>query len=503
MAAANHPHEPPDIMRRLLIAVLVAAVSPAAFAQGQAGGPILTLDEAVSLALRNNPAHLQALSGQTRQGAALRSAYGAWLPQVSSSFSASFREGGSEVFGGLEFGASSDRLSSGYSLGLQASYSGASLLAPRVEKANLTAAEADVTRSAAQTRWQVVTQYLNVLQAQARVALQDTLLANSQAQLELNRAREQVGATTSLEVRRAEVQVGQARVNLLRDRNSVEIELLRLFQQMGVDRVDSARLTTTFPVAEPDLQLPELLGMAARANPSLNAARAREDAAQVQVAQARSQWIPSISLSTGFSGNALEETNIEPSIASAMASTALRRRGCLTNDSIRVGSGLAAIGCDGPAYQFTDADAQAIRSANNSFPFSFTRSPLQYSLNLSLPIFNGFRREQQIQNAQLARNDARYQVRAQELQMNTEVTSAYRNLLTQYQTVRLQEQNRAASQQALDLAQERYRVGASTFIEVTQARADFEQAGNQLINAIYDFHKAYAELERAVGRPLR
>jgi outer membrane protein len=67
----------------------------------------------------------------------------------------------------------------------------------------------------------------------------------------------------------------------------------------------------------------------------------------------------------------------------------------------------------------------------------------------------------------------------------------------------VQEQNRAASQQALDLAQERYRVGASTFLEVTQARGEFERAGNDLINAIYDFHTFYAQLEAAVGRPLR
>jgi outer membrane protein len=69
--------------------------------------------------------------------------------------------------------------------------------------------------------------------------------------------------------------------------------------------------------------------------------------------------------------------------------------------------------------------------------------------------------------------------------------------------VQLQEQNRATAQQALELAQERYRVGASTFIEVSQARTEFETAGQALINAIYDFHKFYAALEQAVGRPLR
>jgi outer membrane protein len=486
----------------LTTALLLAAISSASPAQGQTGGPILTLEEAITIALRNNPTHLQAQSARARQGAALRAAYGAWLPNVNSSIGASFREGGTEIFGGQQFGASSDRLTSSYSISISAGWSASELMGPRVARANLDATEADVTQSVAQTRSDVVRQYLNVLRAQARAALQDTLLANNQAQLELNQAREQVGAITSLEVRRSEVQLGRTQVSLLRERNNVEIELLRLFQLMGIDGIEGARLTTTFPVVEPTVQLEELIDMARRSNPSLNAARSRESAAQVGVAQARSQWIPSLNFNTGFSGNVQRETNIEPSIASAMASTAASRASCLTTDSIRAGAGLTPRGiCDN--FVFTPADAQAIREQNDRFPFSYNKSPLQYSVGLSLPIFNGFQREQQIQNANLARNDARYQVRARELQLNTDVTLAFRSLITQYQTVQLNEQNRSAAQQALDLALERYRVGASTFLELTQARSEFEQAGNDLINAIYDFHTFYADLERAVGRPLR
>jgi len=94
-------------------------------------------------------------------------------------------------------------------------------------------------------------------------------------------------------------------------------------------------------------------------------------------------------------------------------------------------------------------------------------------------------------------------VRRQELQVVTDVTTAYRNLLTQYEMVALQGQTRDAAQQALALATERYRVGASTFLDVSTARNNFERAGTDLINATYDFHKFFAELERAVGRPLR
>lgn len=490
-------------MRNAFSAILLAVASTTAFAQGQTTtGPILTLDEAVTLAIRNNPTHLQSISRVARAGAATRSAYGAFLPTVNSSFGTSFRAGGSEIVAGQQQGSASDILSSGYNINVNAQYNVSTFLAPSVAKANENAADADVTSSAANTRRDVVTQYLNVLQAQASAALQDTLVANAQAQLELNRAREAVGAATSLDVRRAEVTLGNARVSQLREKNRVENEMLRLFQFMGVQKVEGTRLTTTFPVTEPHLDLNQLLQMGQQSNPVLNAARSRESAASVQSRQARSQYLPSLSFSTGWSGNSLEQTNIEPQIASAQAQTAAARASCLTQDSIRAGAGLAPRGtCS--AIQFTDADADAMRARNDQFPFTFSKNPFSYSIGISLPIFNGFRREEQIQNAEASRMDARYAVRAQELQLVTDITSAYNTLIAGYEAVKVQEQTAATAQQALLLAQERYRVGASTFTDVSQARADYEQASNTLIAAQYDFHKFYVALETAVGRPLR
>ena len=124
-----------------LSAFLLVAASSAAFAQGQpaaqtqATGPILTLEEAVQLSIRNNPTHLQTLSGRDRSGASLRSAYGDFLPDVNASFGGTFRKGGTDVFQGQQFGAASDRLSSNYNIGVSASYNVRSFLQPGVARA--------------------------------------------------------------------------------------------------------------------------------------------------------------------------------------------------------------------------------------------------------------------------------------------------------------------------------------------------------------------------------
>jgi outer membrane protein len=492
-------------MRLVTCALLIMGATNSAVAQARdtAAGPVLTLEEAIGLARRNNPVHLQSLTAQQRAGASLRSAYGQLLPSFDTNFGTSYREGKPQFFAGQRFGSSSDVLSSSASLQVGAQYNIGSVLAPKQQRASLDAAQADVTSSEQTLRANVTLQYLNVLQAQARASLQDTLLANTQAQLDLARARESVGAATTLDVRRAEVAVGQQQVAVLQSRNTVEVEKLRLFQQMGVPQPANVRLTSELPVTEPTLKLDDLLNQSRSANPGLASLRSRQEAANIGVRSAKSLYTPTLSLNTGINGFTSQNQDIESQINDSRNSVASSRRSCFTNDSLRTRAGLPSISAQCNAIAFTDAQANAIRSANEVFPFDFTRNPITVNAQLSIPIFDGFNREQRVQQAVATRRDAEYQVKARELQLVADVTSAHLTLVTAYRTVRLQEQNSQAAREALMLAQERFRVGANTFVDVSQARADYERAETDRINAIYDFHKAYATLEGAVGRPIR
>jgi outer membrane protein len=494
-------------MRFVACALLALASAVPAVAQSRDSSsvaPVLSLQDAIAIARRNNPLFLQTRSARERAGAQLRTSYGVLLPDVSTNFSNSYREGRPQFFGGQAFGSTSDVISSDASLNVTATYSGANLLAPKAQRANLDAAETDLTNAEAVLRLAVTGQYLNVLAAQARAQLNDTLLTSAQAQLDLSQARAAVGAATTLDVRRAEVQVGQARVAVLRERNNIETEKLRLFQQLGVEQPTSVSLTTQLPVVEPTLVLQDLLSSARRANPALASARSRESAAGIGVRQAKSAYLPTLRLQTGLSGYTSQERNIQASIDRQRQSAANGLSSCLSTDTLRTTIGLPGIaGTCNSRFTFTDADAALMRKANAKYPFDFTRDPITFAASLSVPIFNGFQREQRAQEAEANRNDARYNVRAQELRITAEVTSGYRNLMTAYQAVQIQTQNSQAAREALALAQERFRVGANTFVDVVQSRADFERAESDRINANYEFHRAYATLESAVGRPLR
>jgi outer membrane protein len=176
---------------------------------------------------------------------------------------------------------------------------------------------------------------------------------------------------------------------------------------------------------------------------------------------------------------------------------------CMSQDSIRVALYMTSLGCGARFGPLTDAQAAAIRQENNAFPFKFQRSPLALSAIVSIPIFDNFSREQRVEQAQVDRDNARLNVRSRELQMTADVTQGYLNLVTAVRTVELQEVNAQKAREELTYAQERYRVGAATFLDVTTSSGAFVQAQVDRINAIYDYHRAFAALEAAVGRPLR
>lgn len=432
--------------RTALLALSVAGVTAAA--QDSVPRTTLSLTEALEIARRNNPQYLQAVTGQTRARSGLRSAYGSLLPSADASLGGSYREGRPQFFGGVAFGATSDIISSSWGLSANARYSYGTFANIRRANAQLDAANADLEAALFTLRNGVSAQFLLALQTQARASFQDTLVVQQRLQLELARARAGVGAGTSLDVMRAEVGLGQQEVAALRANNTAEVARLQLFQQLGVPMPDGVELTADLTVVAPVFQLEDLLTMARRGNPALLAMLARERASEATLRSARGEYTPTLSFSASVGGN-----------------------------------------------------AQA--PVDSAFPSVFTRQPYNVSASLSLPLFDGFGREQRLQEASASRTDARYNTRRQELQLTADVTSALVTVQASHRAVELQARNATTARQALQLAEERYRVGANTFVDLTTARAEFERAETDRIDAVYEYHRAFAALESAVGRTLR
>jgi outer membrane protein len=137
------------------------------------------------------------------------------------------------------------------------------------------------------------------------------------------------------------------------------------------------------------------------------------------------------------------------------------------------------------------------------FPFSFTKSPPSFSMSLSLPLFNGFEREANMQFAAAAADDATHLRREEELNRHATVATSFVALQTAYRAVGIEERTAALAGEQLELARERYTLGAGSIIELTQAQAGKARADQAHLVAVYAFHDNLAVLEAAVGRKLR
>jgi outer membrane protein len=108
-------------------------------------------------------------------------------------------------------------------------------------------------------------------------------------------------------------------------------------------------------------------------------------------------------------------------------------------------------------------------------------------VSLSFPLFDGLRREQQVEQAQVQRLNAEYALEDQKLQVSLEVREAYLNYQTAVKQLDVTEKQLRAARQAREAAQERYNLGAASIVELTNANRNFVQAASQRIRARYNF----------------
>ena len=487
----------------LLLASLAAAP---ALAQQQPAGPTLTLEQAVAAARENNP-DLQATRNDiTPARAAVRAARADFLPSASASTSLGYTAGGVQRFGSVEFGEQPAYYSSSYNLSVQYDLSGAKLAQPGIARAQQAATEGRIASYEATLVRDVVEQYIQVLQSGEQVQQAEREVTRTREHERLANARVEVGTGTPLDVRRAQVQRGQAEITLAQFRSRYGTDLLLLGQRMGTFLDPATRLTTRFELFEPTWVADELVRQALETNPELLAARASIGAARGQVRAARSQYLPSLSFQVGLTGSVYSASDIDPLVQRQLGQLGGAFASCTETNVLRQAAGLPPVSCaelnpEDPAVR--DAVRRQIAAGNPSFPFGYQRQPLQAGVTISLPLFDGLQRERRVEEARVAQTDAELAMRSLELRLEAGVRTTHLELLRAAQTIGLQRQVVENASEELRMARERFRLGATNSLEVVDAQTRLAEAERGLIDNIYVFHRYVAALEALVGRPLR
>ncbi len=412
-----------------------------------AGQQEVTLGEAIRLAERHQPRVVQALGVTRSSDARIRTAKGAFLPNLnvnangSQSYSENQRIDNSTGIV-LESGSVSKSVftSVSTSVDLFAGFRRTSELSSA--RAAGTAADASLVDARFQQSLQTTNQFFDALSARRLLVVRELSLRRAEEQLATSIARLAAGAATRSDSLRSLVGVGNAQLQLVTTQSqlaSAEANLGRLIGATErVAAVDDSAFYRMLPPLDQDALMSEALAQA----PAVEVAEANTRAAEASLRVSKAGYWPTLTLS----GNA----------------------------------GLS--GADRNDYR--------LLSQNN------------VSLAFTWQLFNRFNREQGVVQNNVAVENAR----AQEAEVRRAVIANMTTQLADLEAARLRieitQRSVAASNEDLRVQQERYRLGASTILDVLLTQEAVTQAEVDAVNARFDYLRARAAIEALIGRPL-
>jgi outer membrane protein TolC len=415
--------------------------------------PAVTLEQAIEMALTVNPTVVRAQGDLDIASAERRQAYGNWLPTLNTNGSSNTNYSTvTRVDQSTGLPVESGTTSTTYSAGLSSSlelFSGFRRTAQmRSTRAGIASADATLVSREFQVVLETKQAYFNALAADELVRVSDRRIERAQESLKISRDKLAAGSAIRSDTLRGVVELGNAelqRLNAVTARATAEASLARLVGLAGSVRPvrDSALFA---PVA---LDTVQLRIRALESAPTIVAADASADVAAANVAVARAQYFPSLTASGSLSWN---------------------------NTPVR--------------SETTGTDT---RDWNNSW---------NIRLGVSWPLFNGFARETNVARQAANRDAARATAEDTRRQVNAQLTQYLASLAAARQRYDIAVTSLAAASEDLRVQQQRYRLGASTFLEILASQVNVDQADIDRVQAALDYLVAKAQIEALIGREL-
>ena len=437
---------------RALIAGAVLGAAPL-YAQASVddGARPISLRDAIEMAQRNAPAIVSAHGLERIANGAHRSALAAFVPSLS------FTAGTGNTKGVQFFQGQLVPLTGNpwnYNNGLAANlelFDGGR----RRSELNRVRATGEVAgQTLVQARFdaslQVKQQYYAALAARESEAAARAQLEQAEQQLRASSARVAAGVATKSDSLRSAIAVGNARLAVLTSQNDLRVANAALTRVVGSTTALTVSPSDTLDVASvlPDeAELTNLVGD----GPAIRLAEANFGAAKATKTSQKSQYLPALTMSYNYSFNQSSKSF--------------------------AGGNLLLLGGNDPNRQ-------------------------TLNFNFSYPIFNGFVREQQTLQLDVALTNADAQLRDARLAARQNLTSLMRLVQNAQARIQVQQASIAAAEEDLRVQQQRYGLGASTLLDLLTSQTQLNVARQALIQARFDGRVARAQLSSLIGREL-
>ena len=119
--------------------------------------------------------------------------------------------------------------------------------------------------------------------------------------------------------------------------------------------------------------------------------------------------------------------------------------------------------------------------------------------SLGFPIFDGFRRTNQIQKNELQIQQLNNQTEYLRNNIDLEIVQGQINLKNSMEALEVQKENRQLAQNVYDVAKIKYQEGIGSNLEVVDAETALKEAETNYYSALYDALIAKVELDKALG----
>jgi outer membrane protein len=425
---------------------------------GQSGpsgsGPsrLITLNEAVDMALKNHPAIEEQKGKVIYQQGRTGEVIGAYYPKIymggdysrikpvgnepSSSVNVNGMPSGSSIPSVSGRSPSYEQYSASANINQRVFDFGQTHAQVRAQKLSAIAARYDLENVRSQVIFYVKQTYYRLLGAQRARDVRQESVEQFKKHLEYAKALYSVGSKPRLDTLKAEVDLSNAKVDLIKAENEVNIQTANLNMATGLPQNTVYAVEESRSADVAGLSLEDALNIAFERRPDFQSAKKQRQSAAEAVSAAKTAHLPT------FSGSA--------------------------------------------SYYY----------AGTSFPL---QSGWQAGANVIIPIFTGFVTSYQVTQAQGNYMSMLAREKSLEQNITLDLQQSYLSLREAEERMKSGEIAVQQAREGLNMANEQYRVGTARAVDVADAVAGLAKARLDEISARYDHWVAHAAIEKAIG----
>ena len=262
-------------------------------------GEVLDLGKCIAIALKNHPDMVAAASGQKASISRIGQAKSSYYPQVS--INADFiRVKQPSYSSGSITDSTTDTYDGSVSLNQLLYDFGRTSAQVGIKKFLSESSGANVTTTARDVSYAVKQSYYGLLNARDTLVDNRETVKNFEQHLDMAKKLFEAGIKPMIDVTKAEMDLSQARLSMIKAQNDTRVARLTLTNSMGIDEMPDIKIKDAPPYAEYIIIPEESLNRAYANRPDLKALQWEYDAAKRSIDYAKTGNYPNLSGTAGI-----------------------------------------------------------------------------------------------------------------------------------------------------------------------------------------------------------